>query len=143
MSNQAFQDRHRGYCTALEEANIPVRPELMLGGDFTSLGGYRAIRRALEKGLEFSAVFAASDEMAIGIIAALEDAGLKVPVDVSVVGFDDLPEIGEELTTIRQDIAKLAATTVTLLKEGLAGKPVRQERLPVQLIVRGTTTRRR
>ncbi len=107
------------------------------------LGAYRALRRALDAGRRFSAVFAASDEMAQGAVAALEDAGLGVPRDVSVVGFDDLPEFGEGLTTVRQDIGKVAETAVTLLKEGLAGKPVRHEVIPVQLVVRGTTARRR
>jgi len=69
--------------------------------------------------------------------------GLHVPTGVSVVGFDDLPEIGESLTTIRQDIGKIAATTVKLLKQGLLGQPVQHEVVPVQLIVRGTTARRR
>jgi LacI family transcriptional regulator len=143
MNNQSFQDRYQGYCDALEAAGIAVRRDFLLDGDFTTLGAYRAVRRALEQGLRFSAVFAASDEMAIGAIAALEDMGLRVPLDVSVVGFDDLPEIGEGLTTVRQDIGKIAATVVALLKEGLQGMPVRHEVVPVQLIVRGTTSRRR
>jgi LacI family transcriptional regulator len=141
MSNQAFQDRYHGYKDALIEAAIDS--DVLLDGDFTTLGAYRAIRRACEQGLKFTALFAASDEMAVGCIAALEDLGLKIPLDVSVVGFDDLPEIGEKLTTVRQDIRKLAATAVTLLKEGLQGSPVRHEVVPIQLVVRGTTARKR
>jgi LacI family transcriptional regulator len=143
MSNQAFHDRHRGYLEALTEAGLQPNAKFLLDGQFTTLGAYRAVRKAYEHGLRFSALFAASDEMAVGSIGALEDVGLKVPLDVSVVGFDDLPEIGEKLTTVRQNIRVLAARAVTLLKEGLQGKAVRHEIVPVQLVVRGTTARKR
>lgn len=140
-SGQAAFDRLRGYREVLAENGlVPLEP---LDGSFSVLGAYRAVRRALDAGTSFSALFAASDEMARGAITALEDAGLRVPGDVSVVGFDDLPEFGEGLTTVRQDVAKVAETAVMLLKEGLAGKPVRHEVVPVQLVVRGTTARRR
>jgi LacI family transcriptional regulator len=138
---QGAFERWRGYQDALAAHSLAPRPPL--DGGFTTLGAYRALRRVLEGGVSFSAIFAASDEMAQGAIAALEDAGLRVPGDVSLVGFDDLPEFGERLTTVRQDIARVAETAVTLLKEGLRGEPVRHEIVPVQLVVRGTTARRR
>lgn len=143
MRNQTFHDRNHGYEDALKEAGIEVKRDGLLDGDFTTLGAYRVIRKTYEQGSRATAIFAASDEMALGVIAALEDVGLKVPLDVSVVGFDDLPEISENLTTVRQDIQALAATTVTLLKEGLRGEDVRHELIPVQLMVRGTTARKR
>ena len=138
---QAAFDRLRGYRGALAEAGgATLEP---LDGGFTVLGAYRVLRQTIAAGVRFSAVFAASDEMAQGAIAALEDSGLNVPKDVSVVGFDDLPEFGEGLTTVRQDIGQVAETAVSLLKEGLRGEPVRSEVIPVQLVVRGTTARRR
>lgn len=141
LSGQAAFDRLHGYRDVLlENALTPLET---LNGGLSVLGAYRAVRRALDAGIHFSALFAASDEMAQGAIAALADAGLQVPGDVSVVGFDDLPEFGVGLTTVRQDIAKVAKTAVALLKEGLAGEPVRHEVVPVQLVVRGTTARRR
>ncbi len=140
-SGQAAFDRLRGYQGVLADAGIAALEPV--DGGFCVLGGYRAIRRALAAGVQFSAVFAASDEMAHGAVAALEDAGLGVPRDVSVVGFDDLPEFGEGLTTVRQDVERIAQTAVTLLQEGLRGEPVRHEVVPVQLIVRGSTARRR
>ncbi len=140
-SGQAAFDRLRGYRDVLAENGLMTLEPL--SGSFSVLGAYRAVRRALDAGIQFSALFAASDEMACGAIVALEDAGLRVPGVVSVVGFDDLPEFGEGLTTVRQDIAKVAETAVALLKEGLAGEPVRHEIVPVQLVVRGTTARRR
>jgi LacI family transcriptional regulator len=67
---------------------------------------------------------------------------MRVPHDVSLVGFDDLPEIGAGLTTIRQDFGALASVTIDLLLEGLRGEPVRAVRLPVHLLARGTTAER-
>ncbi len=143
LSAQAAFDRYRGFCDALHAFGLPFPNERLLDGGFSTLEAYRAVRRVLEGGTRFSAAFAASDEMARGAIAALEDAGLRVPGDVSVVGFDDLPEIGEGLTTVRQDVGRIAQTAVTLLQEGLRGEVVRFEVVPVQLVVRGTTARRR
>ncbi len=143
MAGQGEHDRYSGYQEALKEAGLSVRREYLLDGDFSTLGAYRAVRKACEASLNFSAIFAASDEMAIGTIAALEDLGLSVPTDVSVVGFDDLPDIGEKLTTIRQDIGQITNTAVRLLKAGLTGQPPQHEIIPVQLIVRGTTAKRR
>lgn len=143
LSGQAAFDRYHGYRDALREAGIEPESELLISGNFETLTAYRALRRAVEGGLRFSAVFAASDEMAVGVLAALEDLGLRVPVDVSVVGFDDLPNVGRHLTTVRQDIGRIAEVAVTLLKEALAGEPVRHEIIPVRLIARGTTAKRR
>ncbi|ADI15978.1 LacI family DNA-binding transcriptional regulator [Truepera radiovictrix] len=143
LGGQAAFDRFRAFRGALQEAGVALPDARVLDGGFTTLGAYRAVRRALEGGVTFTGVFAASDEMACGVIAALEDAGLRVPGDVSVVGFDDLPEFGDGLTTVRQDVAKVAATAAALLKESLRGEPPRSEVIPVQLVVRGTTARRR
>jgi LacI family transcriptional regulator len=143
MTNQTFHDRYQGYLDALKEAGLKPKREWLLDGDFTTLAAYRVVRKRYEKGSKASAIFAASDEMALGVIAALEDVGLNVPLDVSVVGFDDLPEMSEKLTTVRQDIQALAARAVALLKEGLRGEVMRHELIPVQLMVRGTTARKR
>jgi LacI family transcriptional regulator len=143
MTNQTFHDRYQGYQDALNEAGIKPKREWLLDGDFTTLCAYRVVRKTFEQNPKATAVFAASDEMALGVIAALEDVGLKVPLDVSVVGFDDLPEIADNLTTVRQDIQALAARAVALLKEGLRGESVRHELIPIQLMVRGTTARKR
>ena len=140
---QAAFERQRGFGDALAAAGVPFGPKQVLPGDFTTLGGFLAVDRALKAGAEFSAVFALSDEMAEGAVTALEEAGLRVPGDVSVVGYDDLPEIGETFTTVRQDIGGFVATTVDLLREALEGEPPRHVKLPVKLVVRGTTAKRR
>lgn len=139
---QAGRERLRGYRRALEEAGVAFREELVLDGDFDTLTAYRVLRRAWEGGLRWSAVFAASDEMALGAKAALEDLGLRVPQDVSLVGYDDLPELGQGLTTVRQDIPSIAQKAVELLRLAQAGEPPRGLRVPVHLVVRGTTARR-
>jgi LacI family transcriptional regulator len=143
MLGQSEHERYSGYADALKAAGLQPDRSFLLDGEFTSLGAYRAVRKAYEQGLRFSAVFAASDEMALGTIAALNDLGLSVPADISVVGFDDLPDIGHKLTTVRQDIALIAHSAVRLLKDALAGSASQHRKLPVQLIVRNTTARRR
>jgi len=138
---QGFADRHRGFRDALQAAGAPPAATLACD-DVSPLGGYRAMRRHLADRPAPSALFAATDELAVGCLAAAADLGLRVPHDLSIVGFDDLPEIGEGLTTIRQDIRALADVTVALLHEGLRGEPPRSVRLPVALIVRSTTAER-
>lgn len=143
---QAFADRHRGFREALAapadgRAAVPVAPVLVCD-DLTALGAYRALRAYLADAAPPTAIFAATDELAVGCLAAAADLGLRVPHDLSVVGFDDLPEIGVGLTTVRQDIGALARVTIDLLLEGLRGDPVRAVRLPVHLLARGTTTER-
>jgi LacI family transcriptional regulator len=139
--NQAFQDRYLGYYAALEEAGIAPKRHFVLDGAFNTIGGYRAVRRAWEQGLRFTGLFAASDEMAIGAIAALEDLGVKVPWDVSVVGFDGLPSLPCALTTVEQDIPRIAATALELALERIGGQPPRGVVVPVRLRVRETSAR--
>lgn len=142
LHHQAGRERLLGYKRALLEAGLTWRPELVLDGNFDALHAYRAVRRAWEGGLRFSALFAASDEMALGAWAAMEDLGLHVPADVSLVGYDDLPEVGERLTTIHQDIPTIAREAVRLLREALQRKSPYGKRVPVHLVSRGSTARR-
>jgi len=98
-----------------------------------------AIRAALEAGARFDALFCETDELALGAIAAIEDAKLNVPGDVAIVGFDDLPTLAERLTTIRQDFPRMAEAAIRLLAEARRGQPPRQVLMPVELIERQTT----
>jgi LacI family transcriptional regulator len=136
---QVSYDRFQGYKDALEAAQIPFDHELLINCEFTTLGGFLATRNALRDGKQFTAIYAITDELAAGAIAAIEDAGLRVPTDISVVGYDDLPEVGESFTTVHQDISALADHTVDLVLEALEAKPVRHINMPVHLVVRGTT----
>ena len=104
---------------------------------FSFAGGYQGARRLLERGRDFTAIFAMSDVMAIGAIRALRDAGKAVPEDVSVVGFDGLP-IGAytipKLTTVTQPVQELAERSIRLLTENIDGcRATRHETVPVEL----------
>ncbi|MBZ9714080.1 LacI family DNA-binding transcriptional regulator [Deinococcus multiflagellatus] len=131
--SQVAQDREYGARDAARAAGATLQT---IASDFTVLGGYRAVRRAWEGGLRFTGLFAQSDESAAGAVAALDDLGVRVPHEVSVVGFDGLPElpIPLKLTTVAQDIPRIAATALTLVQEAIRGLPARGEFIPVHLM---------
>jgi LacI family transcriptional regulator len=132
-------DRRDGYLAALRQRSLPADPELIVEGDFTEAGGYAAMQRLLPAHPD--AVFAASDAMAIGALRALRDAGRRVPEDVAVVGFDDMPfaERAEPpLTTMRQPVLRTGVVATETLIE-LIEDPQAQPRrilMPTDLIVR-------
>lgn len=116
--------RREGWRMALEERDLPV-PALGEEGDWSSRSGYQVAKAMLGDLPRPTAVFAANDQMALGLLRALHEAGLRVPEDVSVVGFDDMPESGyftPPLTTIRQDFLELGQRTMALVLRVLAGE---------------------
>ena len=134
--------RMRGFLEEIDEAELNTNPPIL--GDWTAEFGYRAGRELLAT-REFSAVFAASDHMALGLMHAIRDAGLDMPRDVSVVGFDDIPDaqhFAPPLTTIRQDFGEIGRRAFEVLLSELRGEEVaeRSQILP-HLIVRGSTGR--
>lgn len=139
---QTTYDRLEAYHQSLAEADLPEDPDLVMDGGFSELGGYRAIRQALQKGIEFSAIASASDEMAVGAIYALEDAGLRVPYDVSVTGFDDL-EIAQvfrpALTTVKQPIRDIGHTAAQMLLDLLENRLATHNLLDTELVVRSSS----
>lgn len=109
-------DRYQGYLKALQDSNFPARPELVAEGDFTEEGGYKAMMRLLK--YKPDAVFVASDTMAYGAMRALREANLRIPEDVAIVGFDDLPNSSKTvppLTTIRQMPSMMGSRAVEFL----------------------------
>jgi LacI family transcriptional regulator len=135
-------DRRDGYKQALLEAGLAVDPALIARGDFTQEGGYRAMSQLLSLPQPPTAVFVASDAMAIGALRAAREAGRAVPGDVAVVGFDDLPSAAfasPPLSTVHQPIYDLGATAANLLADRLDGaeqsSPV-HICLPTRLVVR-------
>lgn len=141
LHTQATSESIRGFRDALQDNDINLPNENILEGAFTGLGGFLAVRQALKEKKIFSAVFSLSDVMAGGVIKALEDHSLRVPDDVSVIGFDELPEVGEFITTARQNTEELANAVADLLDEAGAGASRRSITVPVELVVRGTTIR--
>jgi len=137
----AAEDRKRGYLKALLERRVPVDEGLMVRGDFTETSSYEAMQRLLRR--EPDAVFVASDSMAMGALRALREAGKRVPDDVAVVGFDDLPQAATAdppLTTVRQPIQRAGALAVEMLIDILenGAEPARRIILPTQLVIRAS-----
>jgi LacI family transcriptional regulator len=135
-------DRRQGYLNALTERGRPVDESLLVEGDFTEVGGYVAMQRLLVQRPP-EAIFVASDTMALGALRALRNAGLSVPKDVAVVGFDDLPSSSVSdppLTTIRQPIARIGSqavrTLLDILENGL--QTPRQIIMTTQLVIRNS-----
>jgi DNA-binding LacI/PurR family transcriptional regulator len=136
-------ERVQGYREALADAGIPFDPHLLAIGSFTEEGGYDAARSLLETP-SFTAVFAANDLSAIGVINAIVQSGRRVPADVSIVGFDDLrlsKFTTPPLTTIHQPALEIAQLATQLLLELANGREVRQLRhlLEPALVVRSST----
>ena len=138
-------ERLRGYRRALQAAGLAYRDEYVGYGDFYVESGRRAMADLLALDEPPTAVFAASDMMALGAIRAAGDAGLGVPVDVSVIGFDDMQLAGHmnpPLTTIRQDKAGLGAaagSALVRLIDGDRDAVTQSTVLPVELVRRGST----
>ncbi|BCY07627.1 LacI family DNA-binding transcriptional regulator [Actinoplanes sp. L3-i22] len=133
-----------GFRAAIEAAGVPVDPRLMEQGDFRNESGFLAGGRLLDQPDRPTAIFASSDQMALGVYEAARRRGLRVPDDLSVIGFDDLPDAcwsSPPLTTIRQPLAEmgaLAARTILRLSRGETIETPRVE-LVTKLIVREST----
>ena len=135
--------RVRGYRRALAEHDLPADDRLIVEGDFRKGGGERATRELLARTPRPTAIFAANDVMAMGALIAVRAAGLRVPADVAVVGFDDIfaaKLVSPPLTTVAQFPERLGRRAAELLLERLDGRAPadggRSEELPYELIVR-------
>jgi LacI family transcriptional regulator len=134
-------DRLAGYTQALRERGLLAQPDLITDGGFSEAGGYLAMQQLMPR--QPDAVFAASDAMAMGALRALREAGRRVPEDVALVGFDDLPfaaRIEPPLTTVRQPIHRMGTMTVETLIEMIeqpASSPYHLI-LPTELVVRAS-----
>lgn len=134
-------DRLTGYREALESHELPVDGTLVAEGDFTEAGGRTAMQSLLP--LEPDAVFVASDTMALGALRALHGAGVSVPTDIAVVGFDDLPyaaTTAPPLTTVRQPIRRIGSLAFEALLDIIDNgpEPTRRVVVPTELVVRAS-----
>jgi LacI family transcriptional regulator len=135
----AGADRLAGYSAALHDRGLAVDLELIVEGDFTEAGGYSVMQRLLPRRPD--AVFVASDIMAVGALRAIRDAGLRVPEEIALAGFDDMPfaERSEPpLTTVRQPIVRMGGTAVEMLIDLIEHPDSAPHRiiLPTELVVR-------
>lgn len=133
--------RRDGWRVELEAAGCRI-PPLRWGGDWSARSGYET-GRSLARETDVTAVFAANDQMALGYIHALHEAGRRVPEDVSVVGFDDLPEaqyFSPPLTTVRQHFPELGRRAMALVERVLDGEQqATVDLVETTLVVRGST----
>ena len=128
-----------GFHAELEAAGLPFVEPLV--GDWTPESGYLAGREIARRG-DVTAVFSANDQMALGLIHALREAGLDVPGDVSVAGFDDIPEAAHfwpPLTTVRQDFDEFGRRCIARLVGAIRGEEAPERSLVPDLIVREST----
>jgi LacI family repressor for deo operon, udp, cdd, tsx, nupC, and nupG len=137
-------DRGEGYRLALQANGININEEWVMNGDFSVRSGHRAMHQLLASDPKPTAIFAANDEMAIGAINELSARDIKVPKDVSVIGFDDISfarAYNPSLTTIRQLRSEIGRQAMLLLADILAGKPVSNKPviIPTELVVRDSS----
>jgi len=138
------QDRHRAYDDALAILGLDRDPALVLRGDHTARGGREAAQKLMSMKDRPTAVLASNDLSAIGAMSALLAAGLRVPEDISIIGFDDLPaasQVHPALTSVRQPMAEMGRAAVNTLLAVIAGLEVAtsQVTLPTELVVREST----
>jgi LacI family transcriptional regulator len=141
-SNHDAIERLRGYRAALADAGLPRSARCELDGDFTEITGYKAAGRLAAMKTRPTAVFCANDQMAIGAMSALREAGLGVPSDIAVAGFDDVPMAryaSPPLTTVHVGISELGAKATEALLGDIRGTPESREVhevVPTTLVIR-------
>ena len=139
-SNILERERFQGFKDGLGAADLPFDPALVLAGDYTIEAGVRAGQELVARSTRPTAVFCTSDEMAIGLMRTLFSAGLRVPEDISVAGFDDIEfaAVAEPpLTTIHQPRRELGQAAASALIELLQGRPSpKRIRLETELVIR-------
>lgn len=132
-------NRYLGYLDALNQHGLPLDPDLVAETDFSDAGGYLGMQRLLAH--KPDAIFAASDTLALAAIRAIRESGLRIPEDIAVIGFDDIPQASRSipaLSTVRQPISRLgalAAETLIEMIENTIEEP-RQVILPAELVLR-------
>lgn len=144
--HQDSSERLSGYKQALADAGLPFMPELVIEGDFRRQSGTMSMQMLLMRERPFTAVFVANDQMAFGARLALFRKGLRVPEDVSLIGFDDQPDSAfmiPPLTTVRQPSVQMGIAAAQAILSQLRDDPDQpvQNRFEGKLIVRESTAR--
>ncbi len=142
----AALDRMDGYKTALRTYHIPFEPELIYEGTFNQIDGYTGASRLLELANPPTAIFASNDVMAMAAMDAVREKGLRIPEDISIIGFDDIPQashVRPALTTIRQPLEQMGRIATQMLLEILQKPECSPKRieLPTEIIIRDSTAK--
>jgi LacI family transcriptional regulator len=142
LGNFDAAERLRGYRSALKDAGIAHDPDLERQGDFTEDGGFTAAHELMSLKNRPTAVFAANDSMAIGALSAFKQLGVRIPEDMAIAGFDDIPlcrYMDPPLSSVRVHIADLGAKAVEVLLHGIRHKndhERRRERMSTEIVIR-------
>jgi len=134
-------DRLKGYESALTDHGLPVDPDLIRVGDFHQPRAYSLARELLALPEPPTAIFASNDVSAFGVMEAIRDSGKRIGIDVSVVGFDDIPAavaVNPTLTTVRQPLFEMGASATRMLLDWIGNPTHTGERtnLPTALVIR-------
>lgn len=144
LGHDDAQARYKGYFAAMQQAEIKSFDDLFVEGDFSSMSGVLAVENLLSRGISFTAIFAANDEMAYGARLALYRQGIRVPDDVSIVGFDDQPNsayMTPPLTTVAQPAVEMGIATARIILGKLNHSEYEVPVLPAQLVIRESVAR--
>lgn len=139
-----FEERYRGHVAALAARGLAAVPGLQHDAITTEESGHDACRALLASGERFDAVCAASDLIAIGAMRALREAGLRIPQDVALTGFDDIPlaaSVSPTLTTVQQDTKQAGQLLVEKLLALISGEPVEGQTIAVKQVLRESSRR--
>ncbi len=133
--------RQQGYIEALEQAGLPVDPALIQPGDYTRETGFHSAQHLLALADPPTAIFAANDQSALGVIDAASEAGLHIPEDLSVVGFDNIPQAMcsvPGLTTVDQSVSEMGYVATTMLIKLIQGETLDEPlcKIPTRLVIR-------
>lgn len=146
LAHQDAVERRRGYEQALSEAGLEVDSDLIIEGDFLEQSGVLAVEMLFTRARSFSAIFTANDQMAFGALLGLYRRGIRVPDDVSLIGFDDQRTSAyttPPLTTIRQPAIEIGETAAQAILHLLKDRPFTMPEFPAELIIRESVARYR
>jgi len=144
MNLYSGRDRLAGFERGLKENDLPILEERIAFGDFSEEGGYLQTKHLIAT-TEFDGLFIASDMMSFGAVRAIQEAGLRIPEDVAVISFDDIPaasRLHPALTTVRQPIHQMGSIAAQTLIDQLENNDTATPRriiLPTELVFRETT----
>jgi len=138
--NEDSEEREQGYLQALKAHGLPLDPTLVVRGEFEAAQAYAAVKQLISQGAMFDAVYTGDDDSAIGVVQALQEAGLRVPEDVAIAGFDDslfARILTPPLTTVRAPIEQVGREAARQLVRLIRGEPADARTiLPTEIIIR-------